>query len=455
MTACIFLGPSLSVAQAEKTLPEARFLEPVQHGDVYRAMQRWSPRIIGIIDGYFQHSPSVWHKEILWALDQGVHVVGAASMGALRAAELEAFGMVGVGKIYDEFRAGALPPFDGLTDDDEVAVTHGPRETGFVAVSEAMVNIRFTLRKAAQAGVISTQTASYLCTTAKSLHFPQRQYSNLLTLAAHHGVDAAELDALRTWLHDGKVDQKHVDASALITYVKHWQQAGGVAAATDFHFENTEIWHDTTSAMTAAQTARDITVEQLAILKELRLDEKTYKRVMQRAALRYIAGPLPNNDNDLDDTKLRRAVDRFRQAFELWDRHSIDTWLAANDLALEQFDVLMHGEVRLNAWLHSLNSALLPAIVDQLRLTGEYSALAQRAHDKAIFLRANEKLGKSRRRPSERQLIHWYFEERTKREIPDNIEEYARDLGFDTRTQFVDAVADEFVYVTESSRSLG
>ena len=43
------------------------------------------PRAIGIIDGYFQQVPSVWHKEILWAMAQGVHVFGSASMGALRA----------------------------------------------------------------------------------------------------------------------------------------------------------------------------------------------------------------------------------------------------------------------------------------------------------------------------------------------------------------------------------
>ena len=55
------------------------------------------PVAIGLIDGYFERVPSVSHKEILWAMSQGIVVIGAASMGALRAAELAPFGMLGVG----------------------------------------------------------------------------------------------------------------------------------------------------------------------------------------------------------------------------------------------------------------------------------------------------------------------------------------------------------------------
>jgi len=66
------------------------------------------PRVIGIVDGYFERVPAVWHKEILWAMSRGVHVLGAASMGALRAAELHPFGMVGVGAIFEGFRDGEL-----------------------------------------------------------------------------------------------------------------------------------------------------------------------------------------------------------------------------------------------------------------------------------------------------------------------------------------------------------
>ncbi|RUX68847.1 hypothetical protein EN904_03020 [Mesorhizobium sp. M7A.F.Ca.CA.001.07.2.1] len=55
-------------------------------------------KVIGLIDGLFESGPAVWHKEILFALDAGCRLLGAASMGALRAAECWQFGMIGIGK---------------------------------------------------------------------------------------------------------------------------------------------------------------------------------------------------------------------------------------------------------------------------------------------------------------------------------------------------------------------
>ena len=100
---------------------------------------------------------------MLWALTQGIHVYGAASMGALRAAELAAFGMVGVGKIFEAYRDGVIE------DDDEVAVLHGPAEMGYLQVTEAMVNIRATLNRAAADEVIDRATAKRLIAVGRSI----------------------------------------------------------------------------------------------------------------------------------------------------------------------------------------------------------------------------------------------------------------------------------------------
>ncbi|MBV9221159.1 MAG: tfuA protein, partial [Methylobacteriaceae bacterium] len=130
----VFTGPTIGHETARALAP-FDYRAPVQRGDVYRAVLE-EPRVIAIIDGYFEGVPAVLHKEILFALSRGIHVFGAASMGALRAAELAPFGMKGVGKIYEAFRDGILE------DDDEVAVLHGPEELGYPALTEAMVNIR-------------------------------------------------------------------------------------------------------------------------------------------------------------------------------------------------------------------------------------------------------------------------------------------------------------------------
>ena len=93
MRAIIFAGPSLPPRWRPD---DARFdwRPPVRQGELYRAALA-HPTAIGIIDGYFEVVPTVWHKEILWAMAQGIHVFGAASIGALRAAELDVFGMRG------------------------------------------------------------------------------------------------------------------------------------------------------------------------------------------------------------------------------------------------------------------------------------------------------------------------------------------------------------------------
>src|SRR5262249_13383322 len=145
-----------------KSQRDAICLPPVAQGDVYRlVIQR--PSAVGIIDGYFSGAPSVWHKEILWAMAEGIPVFGSASMGALRAAELQGLGMRGMGRIFEAFRDGLLE------DDDEVGVVHGPAETGFVAASEPMVNIRASLARAESEGVVSASARRALEGFAKSL----------------------------------------------------------------------------------------------------------------------------------------------------------------------------------------------------------------------------------------------------------------------------------------------
>jgi hypothetical protein len=135
----------MPIAEA-RSLVDGEFNPPAATGDVLRAVARGA-EAIAIIDGVFERVPSVWHKEILFALSQGVPVYGASSMGALRAAECHAFGMVGVGRVFEAFRDGALE------DDDEVAVAHSAAEHGYRALSDAMVNIREGVRQAVERGV--------------------------------------------------------------------------------------------------------------------------------------------------------------------------------------------------------------------------------------------------------------------------------------------------------------
>ena len=103
MNAVVFLGPTLPHAAAADLLT-ATYLPPARQGDIYRAVRALRPVAVGLVDGRFLDTGTVWHREILWALSEGVHVFGAASMGALRAAELAPFGMRGIGQVFAAYR---------------------------------------------------------------------------------------------------------------------------------------------------------------------------------------------------------------------------------------------------------------------------------------------------------------------------------------------------------------
>lgn len=203
----IFLGPSLARAEAHALL-SADYRPPARRGDVLRAAQQGARRI-GLIDGHFCEAPAVSHMEILAALRGGVSMFGASSMGALRAAELSGFGMIGVGRIFADFLCGAL------SDDDEVALQHGPAELGFPALSESMVNVRASVAVAADLGVLEG-AAGRVLDAAKALHYPERTWPQIVSGAAGLGGDGAELARFQAWLPEGRIDQKRLDAIALL-----------------------------------------------------------------------------------------------------------------------------------------------------------------------------------------------------------------------------------------------
>jgi len=198
----VFLGPSLSRARAEHIL-KADFRPPAKRGDLYQAAKDGA-EIICLIDGVFFQDCSVAHKEVLFALEGGARVIGASSMGALRASELDIYGMEGIGLIYEAYKSGHL------VSDDEVALIFDPFT--WEPLSEPLVNIRFNLDLAMQQGTIKTSTRYQLFHYAQSLYFPERTYERMMK-EAEGSVPEEELQHFREFLAKEKRDFKMEDAS--------------------------------------------------------------------------------------------------------------------------------------------------------------------------------------------------------------------------------------------------
>jgi hypothetical protein len=195
----VFAGPTLPRspdAGWRALLSGCDLRPPAQRGDVLAALVA-RPAALVLIDGYYYSVPAVTHKELLHALDAGVRVIGAASLGALRAAELAPLGMVGVGKVFEAYRAGVL---DG---DDEVAILHTSAELGYRGLTVALVEVRHAL--AALAG--NREAADALVARVKELPFSARHPDVIANLARRElGEEAGGALMRRLATHSVKRD---------------------------------------------------------------------------------------------------------------------------------------------------------------------------------------------------------------------------------------------------------
>jgi hypothetical protein len=215
----VFLGPSLPADEASALL-DAEYRPPARQGDVYRVLAAGVDTIV-LIDGVFHNTPSVWQRELLDALEDGITVVGGASMGAIRAAELESFGMQGSGTVFRWYRDGMI---DG---DDEVALRHSDADHGFRALSEPLVNIRATLAAAVSQGCLRAEAAAALVEQAKTTYYPDRCYQQLLAGPLARGWPIAVRSGLIRFLRHRAIDLKRADAIETLRRVAEMSAPGG------------------------------------------------------------------------------------------------------------------------------------------------------------------------------------------------------------------------------------
>ncbi|HEX5655997.1 MAG TPA: TfuA-like protein [Polyangiales bacterium] len=290
MSAVVFSGPTLSPREAARLFPEAQCLEPASQGDVWRACER-RPRVICLIDGYFEHVPAVTHKELLWALHEGIVVMGAASMGALRAAELAPFGMQGHGEIYRAFVRGELE------DDDEVAVAHADREHDFRPASDALVNLRATLARALAEGIVSEPTRDAIVRVAQRMFYAERTLQRALQEC---GVDPTLLAPLRSWARSNWVDQKRADACELLGHARRSQ----LPAQERPPFPHTDAWEQL-----VRENAARSSVDAQAILEELQLlGPDVFSELLFAATRRALCDELAHRSGGANPVELAHAL---------------------------------------------------------------------------------------------------------------------------------------------------
>lgn len=435
MSAVVFLGPTLSGADRDR-YRGFDFLPPVRQGELHAAALR-RPRAIGIVDGFFDGQPAVWHKEILWAMSQGIAVFGAASMGALRAAELHAFGMRGIGRIFEDYRDGRLE------DDDEVALIHGPEEIGYVRLSEPMVNMRATLEAAERGGVIDAATRRMLVEVAKSLFYQDRTWDRLIDALPAGGEGRQRL---RSWLKVDKVDRKREDALKMLDAMAGFLAAETPPAPANFSFEWTESWETAPWRTDAGRNEAGLGAEQAAILDELRLDG-SYLALRREALLRLLVAEGGGGEPARPDRKaIVRATGAFRAARGLARQADVNRWAEDNDIAAADVERMLREKAGVEHLARARDGELGRLILDLLRENGRYTTVRKRARTKARWLKENGS-GSNRMAAA---LLPWFFKTRRKERVPDDIEDHARELGYRDQERLLDVLSTEFSFHNRS-----
>jgi hypothetical protein len=215
MSDVVFAGPSLHGVDP-RLLDGFDMRPPAGCGDVLGVAMAGADAI-GLIDGVFDHALSVWHKEILFAVGRGTRLYGAASMGALRAAECAAYGMIGVGRIFEDYYTGRRSA------DADVGVAHAPAEFGYAPLSVAMVDVEATLD--AVVGILPEEAHSALKLAAQKLHFKERTWPDIVACAGLGGTVTSVLERHAR-------SRKQEDALALLARMR--ADAGKPAAEAAF-----------------------------------------------------------------------------------------------------------------------------------------------------------------------------------------------------------------------------
>ena len=367
MSIFVFVGPTLGVEEA-RTILDATYLPPASQGDVFRLVATHDARIVGIIDGHFQEVPSVWHKELLWAMSQGIHVLGAASMGALRAAELAAFGMVGEGRISKPI----APAFwSRMTRRSRTMMrsrwSTASRARLWPVVGRARRHSLHPRPCVAREGDLG-RAPGPARGLGKSCFYTERNYEALLDLAFRDGWPAPELKRLRDWLPRGRISQKMEDARAMLARIQTGDFGDRKQVTFDFH--HTTVWDRLTVEALEQQPVfaeSGLTGDEQAVLAEARLLPDEYLKAKEQAERVLRIGPCP--------------------------------------------------PVRCVAL----------AMLDVLRQEGSYAGLAARAGRKASWLsaaqmpRASDLTGLQAL-----QLFEWYFGRRLAHDIPNNVEGFGK-----------------------------
>lgn len=381
----VFLGPTMRYEEASLVL-DAIYLPPVRQSDILSVLREYAPKVIAIIDGEFSQSLAVWHKEIIYAIESGVKVFGGSSMGALRAAELDDHGMIGVGKIYRAFKSEAL------TDDDEVALIYAPGSMNYLNISMSMVNIRATINAALEDDRIDKCLVHKLLDEAKALHFCERKLDVLLSRL---NLNEQQSSAVSEMFNEHLVDQKKLDGIELLQLLAQGQYSetdmtiSPLSKTNFFAIQNEQdSW----------VTEQDVQVTQRELCKHAALHNENFCDIRDKVLSEQIQLIFASHiglDINADEFECEKRL--LLKSLKVDSEAALEDWLKTNHLSVTEFEALITNKTiikKLHKWFITMQGGreITKIVLDEIKLSDNYMALASATANKFSMIRSNHSL---------------------------------------------------------------
>lgn len=324
----VFLGPTMSQHEASQFL-KAFYLPPAKQGDIASVVSHYRPSIIGLIDGEFYQALSVWHKEILFALDSNIKVFGSSSMGALRGAELASCGMIGIGDIYQQYKSGTL------NDDDEVALIYGDESSDYKNLSLPLVNIRATLNELLNKKIITEEEYSKLIFSTKSLYFPDRNIDIILE-TAFPKRQREYISNIKSEFIMNYVDLKKLDATLLLNTIA--SEAKTRSPINIQYPNNLGSFYNHERAV--IKNGNAISLGKLSNF--LAINMENFQEINFHALNKHIVTVFSDFLGlKIEEHEVEREIHIFKLKYDLLKPEKFEQWLHSNDLIDSEFKEIM------------------------------------------------------------------------------------------------------------------
>jgi hypothetical protein len=318
-----------------------------------------------------------------------------------------------------------------LNDDDEVALLHGPEESGYRGISEPMVNIRMTFQKAWEDGVIDKQTGEKLISIACSIFFHDRKFPVIFEKALESGMKPEIIERMKIRVAEHYVDIKAKDAVELLLTISQLPlELPPQEKKFEFtrnHLFNALYFRD------RKVKHNDVFIPLAYIANYVAVHMPDFNQANFNSLNRQLALVLAHILKvEVTDKQIENEKKRFLFSNKISTDKALNDWLIRNDLIMEEFITLMK-EIAISRKMHRYlltRNINMKYILDELRLTGQYEEWAKKTAEQQKILNEDpDDYYNDSELLTMEKLVSDHLKE-TKCNIDTNLDEWSYGAGF-------------------------